>query len=293
MNSFSLNRFGRMLSWVLSVNFRSLLAWTLGSLVSVFVGEMFLIHMIRPCTPEYVIATYEQVGGAILGIISVFMMSTIVSSINEKRKRETFLMLPGSNLEKFVALLVYTSVICVACILMAVILGDMLRMAWFWVSGPYNEVASSEVNGKIIYWWSSAIPGALSNLAPNVQYGNPNYTTLFVTMELTLIGALFLWVHSLLILGGTLLRKYSFIITCIFFILCGALFAKFMHAFELSMFTTSWDDNHYVTQDVGTVAYVLAVVLPIFSIINYWASFHIFKRFELITNKWMNYDFHK
>jgi len=23
---------------------------------------------------------------------------------------------------------------------------------------------------------------------------------------------------------------------------------------------------------------------------NYWASFHVFKHFELITNKWTNYD---
>jgi hypothetical protein len=35
---------------------------------------------------------------------------------------------------------------------------------------------------------------------------------------------------------------------------------------------------------------VLAVVLPLLAVINYWASFHIFKGFQLITNKWTNYD---
>ena len=36
-----------------------------------------------------------------------------------------------------------------------------------------------------------------------------------------------------------------------------------------------------------------AVLLPLLAVFNYWASFHIFKNLQLITNKWLNYDFHK
>ena len=39
MNSFSFNRFGKTLRWVMAVNFRTLLMWTIGSVVAVFVGE--------------------------------------------------------------------------------------------------------------------------------------------------------------------------------------------------------------------------------------------------------------
>ena len=35
MNSFSFNRFGKTLRWVMAVNFRTLLMWTIGSVVAV------------------------------------------------------------------------------------------------------------------------------------------------------------------------------------------------------------------------------------------------------------------
>lgn len=293
MNSFSFNRFGKMLRWVLSVNFRTLLAWTVGSLVAVFVGEMLLVRMISPGTPDIVIGIYGQLGAVLLCLLSLIMVSTIVATINEKRKRETFLMLPASNLEKYLALLVYTSVVCVACIFMAAVLGDTLRMAWFWVNGPYNEVPSAVVDGSIVYWWSSAIPGLVGFYTPNVLVDYTHHAALYIAMQLVVGAGLILWLHSLMTLGGTLLRKYAFIITGAFFLIAGTLFGKLMRYFDFSMFTASWEDGGYVTQDVGTMAYVLAVALPLLAIFNYWASFRIFKGFDLITNKWMNYDFHK
>jgi hypothetical protein len=66
-----------------------------------------------------------------------------------------------------------------------------------------------------------------------------------------------------------------------------------MQYFELSMFTSNWENGRYVSGEVGIPAYILAVLLPLFAVFNYWASFRIFKNFQLITNKWLNYDFHK
>ena len=68
------------------------------------------------------------------------------------------------------------------------------------------------------------------------------------------------------------------------------IFGKTMHYFELSMFTSNWEDGKYVSGEVGIPAYILAILLPLLSVFNYWASFHIFKNFQLITNKWTNYD---
>ena len=45
MNSFSFNRFGKTLRWVMAVNFRTLLMWTIGSVVAVFVGELMTAEM--------------------------------------------------------------------------------------------------------------------------------------------------------------------------------------------------------------------------------------------------------
>ena len=227
---------------------------------------MILLRMSSLDSPFTMLKHYGQVGAAVFAVTSLILVSTIVSGVNEKRKREAFLMLPASNLEKFLALMTYTSVVCVLGVFLAFVLGDSLRMAWFWISGPYTEAKVSYIGNptEYYYWWSSAIPKMMDNLTPHIL--------------------------SLLIIGGTLFRKYSFVISCLVFILFWVIFVKTMHYFELSMFTSTWENGRYVSGEVGVPAYVLAVLLPLLSVFNYWASFHIFKNFQLITNKWTNYD---
>lgn len=295
MNSFSINRFCQILCWVLRVNRRSLLAWTAGSVVAVLMGELVVDKMSIHGDPYSFLYEVSQLGIVILLLVSAIMPSTIVASINEKRKRESFLMLPATNLEKYLALMVYTSVICVISLILAFVLGDCLRMLWFWISPPEGAELVGYIDGQAYYWWSSALPILWDHFLPNVIANDPvyQYSTLFAVMQMVVIGSLVLWMHSLLILGGTLLRKYAFINISAFYLLTVTLFAKFMKYYELSMFTCSWEDGQYVAQEVGTIPYVLAVVLPLFAIFNYWASFRIFKGIQLITNKWINYDFHK
>ena len=293
MNTFSFNRFGKMLRWVLSVNQRRILYAVAASILGVFMAEMILLKMSSLDSPFVMLNHYGQVGAALFALVSLILVSTIVSGVNEKRKREAFLMLPASNLEKFLALMTYTSVVCVLGVFLSFVLGDSLRMAWFWISGPYTEIKTSVMGGPVeyYYWWSSAIPMLVDNLTPNVLKADSfSHTWFYITMNIIVITAIAVWTHSLLIIGGTLCRKYSFVISCIVFIVFWVIFGKTMHYFELSMFTSTWENGHYVDGEVGIPAYILAVLLPLLSVFNYWASFHIFKNFQLITNKWTNYD---
>ncbi len=291
MNTFSFNRFGKMLRWVLSVNQRRILYAMAGSIVGVFMAEMILLKMSSYDTPFTMLRHYGQVGAALFAVVSLILVSTIVSGVNEKRKREAFLMLPASNLEKFLALMTYTSVVCVLGVFLAFVLGDSLRMAWFWVSGPYTEIETSVMGDPVetYYWWSSAIPKMMDNLTPHILEAD-SCNWFYLVMNLFVITAIAVWTHSLLIIGGTLFRKYSFVISCMVFILFWVIFGKTMQYFELSMFTSNWENGRYVSGEVGIPAYILAVLLPLLAVFNYWASFHIFKNLQLITNKWTNYD---
>ena len=294
MNTFSFNRFGKMLRWVLSVNQRRMLYAMAGSVVGVFMAEMILLKMTSYDTPFRMLNQYGDVGAAVFAVASLILVSTIVSGVNEKRKREAFLMLPASNLEKFLALMTYTSVVCVLGVFLAFVLGDSLRMAWFWVSGPYTEIKTSVMGGPVetYYWWSSAIPEMMDNLTPHILEAD-SCNWFYLVMYIVVIAAIAVWTHSLLIIGGTLFRKYSFVISCIIFILFWVIFVKTTHYFELSMFTSTWENGRYVSGEVGIPAYILAILLPLLAVFHYWASFHIFKNFQLITNKWTNYDFLK
>ena len=258
------------------------------SVVGVFMAEMILLKMSSPYFPFKMLNQYGDVGAAVFAVTSLILVSTIVSGVNEKRKREAFLMLPASNLEKFLALMTYTSIVCVLGLFLAFVLGDSLRMAWFWISGPYTEAKVSYLD-DYYYWWSSAIPEMVNRLTPNVLVAD-SCNWFYLVMNLFVIAAIAVWTHSLLIIGGTLFRKYSFVISCLVFILFWVIFVKTMHYFELSMFTSTWENGRYVSGEVGIPAYILAVLLPLLSIFNYWASFRIFKGFQLITNKWTNYD---
>ena len=291
MNSFNIKRFGQTLRWVLSVNQRRIFYAMAGSVVGVFMAEMILLRMSSYDSPFTMLRHYGDVGAALFAVASLILVSTIVSGVNEKRKREAFLMLPASNLEKFLALMAYTSVVCVLGVFLAFVLGDSLRMAWFWVSGPYTEIETSVMGGPVetYYWWSSAIPKMMDNLTPHILEAD-SCNWFYLVMNLFVITAIAVWTHSLLIIGGTLFRKYSFVISCIIFILFWVIFVKMMHYFELSMFTSTWENGRYVDGEIGVPAYVLAVLLPLLAVFNYWASFHIFKNFQLITNKWTNYD---
>ena len=291
MNTFSFNRFGKMLRWVLSVNQRRILYAIAGSVVGVFMAEMILLRMSGLDSPFRMLNQYGDIGAAVFAVASLILVSTIVSGVNEKRKREAFLMLPANNLEKFLALMTYTSVICVLGVFLAFVLGDSLRMAWFWISGPYTEAKVSYIGNptEYYYWWSSAIPEMMDNLTPHILEAD-SCNWFYLVMNLFVITAIAVWTHSLLIIGGTLFRKYSFVISCIIFILFWVIFVKTTHYFELSMFTSTWENGRYVSGEVGIPAYILAILLPLLAVFNYWASFHIFKNFQLITNKWTNYD---
>ena len=291
MNSFSFNRFGKTLRWVLAVNFRTLLMWTVGASLGVFLGEMLLLKINSWGEPSVMINTFSNFGSMLLVIVTLIFISSIVATINDKRKRETFLMLPSTTLEKFLSLLLYTTVINTLCVFLAMVIGDLLRMGWLAVSSGNGYSYSAD--GDTWYWWSSTIPQLVKNLTSPFYFVDGSiykYTLGYRMMQAVVTIGFGFWIHSLYTLGGTLLRKYAFVATSVVMILCFLLFGKLVMTFELSMFTSEWIDDHYVSQEVGAAAYVLGIVLPLFSILNYWASFQIFKGFQLITNKWMNYD---
>ena len=300
MKRFNINRFGKTLRWVVSVNFRKLLLWFAGSVLAVFLGEIIFKVMNPYGSPLNMLRDISQFLTMILILVSLIMASSIVSSINEKRKREAFLMLPASNLEKFLSLLVYSTVICIAVAFLAIVLGDALRMFSYWAAGyqgmPYEGESyyysvKSDEYGEV-FWWSSVIPMLIKNITPNIALSAPLPVD-FVVVQWAFIIGMILWVHSTYILGGTLLRKYSFVGTSVFVILLDTLIIRLIIASGMTMFHTQWDNGELIEYEIGVVSWIIAFVSPILSALNYWASFQIFKRFELITNKWFNYDFYK
>ncbi len=294
MNSFNIKRFGNTLRWVLSVNFRLMLLWFTGSILAVFLGEILFQAMNSHTAPLYYIHNISQFLTMLLMLVSLILISSIVARFNEKRRREAFLMLPSSNLEKYLSLVVYSTVICIAVAFLSIVLGDSLRMIWYWMSGytgPEGNAVLTSGDGITYYWWSSSIPLMLKNLVPMMLLdGFEGYPLDLAIIQVAFIYGGMLWIHSVYTLGGTLLRKYSFVGTTVFMILCIILFIKIAITFNITLFHMQWDNGVLQNYEIGIPGWVLAIAFPIISVFNYWASFQIFKGFQLLTNKWTNYD---
>lgn len=281
MNNFSFNRFSQALRWVVGVNFRNLMIWTLGYMVGIFLGEQLFFIFSSDYDVANLLGNISQFCTIFILIALGVGLSTVFYDLNKKTRREAFLMLPASNLEKFLASVVYVSIVWMFFVALSFVAGDTLRMVY-----------RALVNGDE---WISTVPMVINTIEPGFVdvLSSPGSTLEYMVMNTFVLSALIVWMHSLYLFGGTLFRKYSFVVSTIVLILCMLLLAWLTGHFHLTIFTSSWEGDHYVGQVVGPLAYVLAVVLPLLSVFNYWASFRIFKGMQLITNKWTNYDFHK
>ena len=309
MNNFSFNRFGQTFRWVLATNFRNFLAWTLGAAVGVFLMEMILVAFnVHSDGGNYVpvlYSTISQICQIALIIFVLVALSTGFADYQKKPQREAFLMLPSTNLEKFLTVVIYVTVVWSLAGFLAFAVGDTLRMT----------VRALAYGNE----WYSLVPKMLDlfgEMIPSYEDGMMIRPISYrVCAPIVLIG-LFIWIHSTYILGGTLLRKYAFVASSLAIILAVVLMTWLNQKYNLQFFyvdtfidgqsvdalrqSGALDANGpvpvksvQVIHKVGALGYFITVALPILSIFNYWASFHIFKGFQLITNKWTNYDFHK
>ena len=304
MNSFSINRFWLMLRWLINVNRVRLLGFTIGIMFSTFLIQLIM----------FVFGSFEKVipylwscvhfGSFLIPFvipITVCLAFTNFTSTGNKQQRGTWLMIPATNLEKFLSLIVYVTVICGLCAIVGYILGDCLRMGCLWIGAQlsadpamkafevynYNGVDGTyNLRSSTVYW-------LFCDMTPHLLtvWGSSIYWSWFEWASWIVHTLIAIWIHSLFTLGGTLLRKYAFVTTGLFWIAIMLLFMGSLTHFNVSVFgNVTLADGTIVTMKVNTLAYVLMVVLPLLSYFNYRASFHIFKGFQLITNKWTNYD---
>ena len=278
MNSFSLNRFWNTLRWVLAVNFRTMLMWTAGSAVGAFLFETVYMTMDNGTTYLQSLNSMSSFITFLVVLAIVIGLSSIFVGINKKPRREAFLMLPSSDLEKFLASVIFVTIVWPVCVFLAFAVGDTIRM----------------VVGSLVYEesWISCIWQVSERLIPIDMRAATHmpYSMLYITMlNVSFLGFL-LWAHSVYILGGTLLRRYSFVVSSLLWMFVAILFIWAVDRYELSFFNTQWENNVLVSFDVGFWGYAVSVVLPLLAVFNYWMSFRIFKGFQLITNKWTNYD---
>lgn len=290
MYSFNLISFAQTLRWLIAVNYRTMLLWTTGIALIFFVVELYILKMAHD--PEDLLNSSFGFGIFVMMIAFAFLASYVTSFINEKRRRMAFLALPATNSEKYLSLITYTSVIFLCAVFLALVAGDSLRMLFCWIKHFYDAPLPDH---GINSWYTSTLT-QFFRLDDYRSVGHSErFDNWFVTMQYILILSFISWTHSLYTLGGTVLRKYSFVIVTVLFISCLMIFAKIEREYGFDFFETEFVRDpgplpigHIASKEIGVAPYILSVLLLLLTVFNYWASYRTFKGFQVINHKWIN-----
>ena len=258
MIQFNFNRFGKVAKWSLTNDkgyyLRSFLQ-VLVILTLIFLGftTQFFTFKINgesraydPCaTIAMIILLFNLITGP----------SLMFQSMRGKHDRQTLLMLPASNFEKYV--MRYSTWILLLPLYVIAFFGADLVQYLVNVLGGNEHVMF--VTTKLVDMSSDT----MKNLF-NTQ-GRFMLTDFFVAM---------LWLHSVFALGGTFFRshKYAAILTTVAIIVYGML-----HVWLFGMGDSYDDKNPSDTTDI-----IWCVSYGIWAIVNFWLSYRLFCRNQVI-----------
>ena len=268
MIQFSFNRFGKLARWSL-VNDRSYYVRTFLQMVTVLTlvflfftleGNGTTIHDEKGYTtdhymPCFFVSLYVFIITVIIGPSLMFY------SMKGKHDRQTLLMLPTSNLEKY--LMRYSTwILLLPILLLAFFAADLIQYVVNWLVGrDYTTFVTTHfLFDERLVSWRTRLWNELSE-----DGGFNHYFT-------------GLWLHSVYALGATFFRSHKF----------NAIFTTIV----LIMFVMSliWLLNNFVESDsivIGgqdKVGYIVCIGL---TVVNFWLSYRLFCRTQVI-GKYVN-----
>lgn len=209
-------------------------------------------------------------------IIFIFCGSRIFINMKTKASRSLFLMLPATNMEKFISRLLYT------------VLGTFLMIVASWMIADIIQLVFS-------LFLTPGMQGSLVGKAFEELFLNNNLDSshFIVRNGTSVLGQTFpvgmvlfsltLFTHSFFTLGGTVFRKSATLLT-----IC----SSFILMFATAMISSFVDEDvlvHFVhSMEPDTFGWLMVNVFLLLSVFNYWVSYKLFTHMQVINNKWFN-----
>lgn len=209
-------------------------------------------------------------------IIFFFCGSRIFINMKTKASRSLFLMLPATNMEKFISRLLYTVVGTSLMIFASWMIADIIQFVFSLFLTPGMQ--------------GSLVARAFEQLFLKNNFDSSHFVVRNGTSVLRqtfpvgmFLLSLTIFTHSFFTLGGTVFRKSATLLTiCSSFILMflTALISSFVDADVLRHLVQSMEPN--------TFGWLMVNVFLLLSVFNYWASYKLFTHMQIINNKWFN-----
>lgn len=285
--TFDLHRFGMVLRWDLLTNWKSYFYSIAGLAIGII---MLSISMLYNFSHSHIIeeggdlSNYYEVRmtGFLAAIFILFFFISacnIFCNMKTKLQRESFMMLPANNLEKYAARFLMASVGSILMMLIATLIGDFVQFVFsFFMTPSYHASIIGSSLSQIYKAATNAGDNPISILAGQCK------------IDAALLGWSFLiMIYSFTLLGGTFFRKQPIILTAvsgiIIFMIIGYCGSKLEEWGAFDFYTHLNHDNP------GTslcIAIFWSVVFLALAAVSLWASYKLFTRMQVICNKWIN-----
>ena len=285
--TFDLHRFGMVLRWDLLTNWKGYFNRIAGLAIGII---LLSISMLYSFPHSYFIEEgdlgnyYECRMTGFLAAIYILLIfvsaSNIFGNMKTKLQRESFLMLPANNLEKYAARFLMMSVGSILMMLIATLIADFVQFVLsFFMTPGYH---------------ASIIGSSLSQIYKIATIGGNNPISILAwheKIDAALLGWSFLiMIYSFCLLGGTFFRKQPIILTAvsgiIIFMIIGYCGSKLE---EWGAFGVHYYENYYSQAPTLSMTTIFwSIVFLALAAGSLWTSYKLFTRMQVICNKWIN-----
>ena len=262
MAQFDLDRFGNVMSRLLVIRQRNISVIFNTFLIIFLAFAMFVIPMFSGKTIDDI--GYRQLVIDTVGPlrsfspIVFFVLGTFfIQDLEGRQQRINELMLPATNLEKFVARVLLVAVIYPLTICAAFIVADGLQLLISMLIAPEE---------------SFSMVVAYFDIDTYVSADSPLWTKALST----------LMIYSIAIFGGLLFRKLAWLKSIVIYFV--VIILSFIGFFYLKIFLYESTDYEVVFIE-NPYASLISIGV---SLLMFWSSYKIYTRLQVINNRWRN-----
>ncbi len=284
--TFDLHRFGMVLRWDLLTNWKSYFYSIAGLAIGIIMLSISMLYTFPHS--HYIVGGdlgnyYEDSMTGFLATIFILFIfisaCNIFSNMKTKLQRESFMMLPANNLEKYAARFLMMSIGSIIMMLIATLIADFVQfvLSFFMTPGYHASIIGSSLS-QIYKAATDAGNNPISILAWQYKIDAAILGWSFLTM-----------IYSFCLLGGTFFRKQPIILTAvsgiIIFMIIGYCGSELEEWGAFDFFKHLDYDNPSTSLCMAIFWSVIFLALAAGSL---WASYKLFTRMQVICNKWIN-----
>ena len=266
MKKFDLNRFGKVTGRLILVRRRSLSNTFLG-----FAITFFIIVMLDSQPFNWTALSHDDMAWRIAGaqglikaicLVAFFVIATmVIKDLSTRQARISEMMLPATNLEKFLSRILLVTLVFPAAILAALLAADCAQQL-------LNMLIHHGGRASLI----GMMPGFfLTGMGPSPLWAKLEGMLLF---------------NAFAVLGGMLFRKSAWLKTLAAMTLIGILAVA---GITLAAYLIQANTD-YVVYLPDSPRYILLtnIICGAIILLAYWGAYRLYTRMQVINNRWIN-----